>query len=127
MTKSELIEFANNLNPCQVVVCETHVGRLYILINNALLSEDGYMSFINYDKTLIYNDPYDGEDPNYTIDKIYTYKCGRGFNSIRKSIIEEIKGPFDLVWERKEPSIELTMDEIARKFGVSVKNLKIKK
>ena len=32
----------------------------------------------------------------------------------------------DLLWERKE-SKELTMQEIADKFGVDVKNLKIKK
>jgi len=32
----------------------------------------------------------------------------------------------DLLWERKEPK-ELTMQEIADKFGVDVKDLKIKK
>ena len=36
----------------------------------------------------------------------------------------ELKG--ELLWERQEP-IELTMQEIADKFGVSVENLKIKK
>jgi len=32
----------------------------------------------------------------------------------------------DVIWERKEP-IELTMDEIARKFNIPVSQLKIKK
>jgi hypothetical protein len=31
-----------------------------------------------------------------------------------------------LLWERKK-EVELTMDEIAKKFGVPVENLKIKK
>jgi hypothetical protein len=59
--------------------------------------------------------------PNSDIVKIYSPDNNRAIGSV-----DIHKGCFTLVWERSE-TIELTIDDIAKKFGVPVNTIKIKK
>lgn len=68
----------------------------------------------NYDEGLMYRDD---DDRHNDIVKIYDGGTNKDYLTMESKL---------LVWERKEP-IEITLDEIAKKFGVDVKQLKIKK
>jgi hypothetical protein len=65
---------------------------------------------------------------------VFMEKCGRFFAWASAKTIEEAEGEIEINrWfyakdiEPQPTTIELTMDEIAEKFGVNVKILKIKK
>lgn len=58
-------------------------------------------------------------DENFSIDKIYKPQFMVGLNSMLRSV-------YNCIWERPK-SVELTMEEIAEKFGINVEQLKIKK
>jgi len=68
---------------------------------------------------LSHNDDMVHDCPTLTINKVYGHTYPYQFISVDMSETY-------LLWERKEV-VELTMDEIAKKFGVPVGNLKIRK
>lgn len=77
-----------------------------------LISEDGFQPLSEYNENLTINNC-----PDITI------------NKIGLSCPSSLKGMFfnaTIIWERSK-EVELTMDEIAEKFGIDVKQLKIKK
>ena len=77
-----------------------------------LISEDGFKPLSEYNEDLTIND-----HPDVAI------------NKIGLSCPSSLKGMFfkaTIIWERPE-AVELTMDEIAEKFGIPVEQLKIKK
>lgn len=105
------------------MVIEYHCGKkaLVISVNNEVLFSDnnGFMRLKDYNDDLLVIDRHNTSDM-WDIDKIFkvTVEC---------SIDTMLNGNFlKLLWERQK-EVELTMDEIAEKFGIPVKNLKIKK
>lgn len=119
MTKKELIDKANTLEEGQVLVCCTNT-KYYILVGNTLLSENGYMPLSEYDDNL-------NTVETFTINKVYIYQCGCGYNNIISTLSElRSYSSSSLIWERPVV-VELTMDMIAKKFGIPVSQLKIKK
>jgi hypothetical protein len=105
------------------MVVEYHCGKraLVISVNDEVLFSDnnGYMRLKDYSDDLLVIDRHSDSD-KWDIDKIFqvTFGC---------SIDTMLNGSFlKLLWERQK-EVELTMDEIAEKFGIPVKNLKIKK
>jgi len=82
------------------VVCN-HVDGLYTFINN-------------FNSDLTHN-----SIKGLNIEKVYRPK-----EKIYLSTMD-IKD-CDLVWEREEPKITLTLEEIAKKFGCDVKKIRIK-
>lgn len=105
------------------MVIEYHCGKkaLVISVNDEVLFSDtnGFMRLKDYNDDLLVIDRHSTSDM-WDIDKIFkvTVEC---------SIDTMLNGCFlKLLWERQK-EVELTMDEIAEKFGIPVKNLKIKK
>lgn len=112
MTKTELIKLKSTLsdNECFIVITES--GTPWILIDNILVNDSGYnyLSSYNEDLTLMF----------CNIIKVYKSHYGNGVTAALNLKYST------LIWERSE-IVELTMDQIAEKFGVNVENLKIKK
>ena len=105
------------------MVVEYRCGKkaLVISVNDEILLSDnnGFMRLKDYTDDLLVMDRH-SESGKWDIDKIFkvTIEC---------SIDTMLNGCFlKLLWERQK-EVELTMDEIAEKFGIPVKNLKIKK
>jgi hypothetical protein len=105
------------------MVVEYHCGKkaLVISVNNKVLfsSNNGYMPLENYNDDLLVINRHDDTD-KWDIDKVFKVTLGCSIDTM-------LSGDFlKLFWERQK-EVELTMDEIAEKFGVPVENLKIKK
>lgn len=101
------------------MIVELNNGNRYLLVNDTLIGVTGQMNFSHYNENLIYNG-----DNTYNINKVYLHEnhyWGRGFNETLKSLCGAT-----LLWERPK-EVELTMQEIADKFGIPVEQLKIKK
>lgn len=105
------------------MVIEYHCGKRALVISvndNILLSDNsGFMRLKEYNDDLLVIDRHNTSDM-WDIDKIFkvTVEC---------SIDTMLNGNFlKLLWERQK-EVELTMDEIAKKFGIPVEQLKIKK
>ena len=105
------------------MVVEYHCGKraLVILVNDEVLfsNANGFMRLKDYNDDLLVINRHSTSNM-WDIDKIYrvTVEC---------CIDTMLSGDFlKLLWERPK-EIELTMDEIAEKFGIPVENLKIKK
>lgn len=92
-----------------VVLLDTSVGDILCRIN-----EGEWMNLTTHEDDLTYPSA-----PCFSIKRVYGGKCPHKF------ISEEMSDCY-LLWERDE-KVELTMDEIAEKFNIPVKNLKIKK
>ena len=102
---------------------EYHCGKraLVISVNNEVLFSDsnGYMRLEDYNDDLLVINRHDDSD-KWDIDKIFKVTMGCSIDAM-------LKGYFlKLLWERQQ-EVELTLDEIAEKFGIPVENLKIKK
>ena len=105
------------------MVVEYHCGKkaLVISVNNEVLFSDtfGYMRLKDYNDDLLVIDRHD-DSGKWDIDKVFKVTLGCSIDTM-------LSGNFlKLLWERQK-EVELTMDEIAEKFGIPVKNLKIKK
>jgi hypothetical protein len=105
------------------MVVEYHCGKkaLVISVNDEVLFSDnnGYMRLKEYNDDLLVIDRHNDSD-KWDIDKVFKVTLGCSIDTM-------LKGNFlKLLWERQK-EVELTMDEIAEKFGIPVKNLKIKK
>lgn len=105
------------------MVVEYHCGKkaLVISVNDEVLFSDtfGYMRLKDYDDDLTVIDRHD-DSGKWDIDKVFKVTLGCSIDTM-------LSGNFlKLLWERQK-EVELTMDEIAEKFGIPVKNLKIKK
>ena len=105
------------------MVVEYHCGKrgLVILVNDEVLFSNniGYMRLKDYNDDLLVIDRHNDSD-KWDIDKIFKVTLGCSIDTM-------LNGDFlKLLWERQK-EVELTMDEIAEKFGIPVKNLKIKK
>lgn len=105
----------SDLKPGMVIEYANGERRLVIEFNNklALLGDVGWDNLTNHTSDL--------EcviTKNCTINKVYKPQDIRGLSFLLK-----IEHP--CIWERK--SVELTMEEIAEKFGINVEQLKIKK
>ena len=110
-----------DLKPGMVV--EYHCGKkaLVISVNDEVLFSDtfGYMRLKDYNDDLLVIDRHD-DSGKWDIDKVFKVTMGCSIDAM-------LRGAFlKLLWERRQ-EVELTMDEIAEKFGIPVKNLKIKK
>ena len=105
------------------MVVEYHCGKkaLVISVNNEVLFSDtfGYMRLKDYNDDLLVIDRHD-DSGKWDIDKVFKVTLGCSIDTM-------LNGSFlKLLWERQK-EVELTMDEIAEKFDIPVKNLKIKK
>lgn len=105
------------------MVVEYHCGKraLVISVNDEVLfsNSNGYMRLEDYNDDLLVINRHDDTD-KWDIDKIFKVTMGCSIDAM-------LKGYFlKPLWERQN-EVELTMDEIAEKFGIPVKNLKIKK
>ena len=92
---------------------------LVISVNNEVLfsNSNGYMRLKDYDDDLLV---IDSNSNKWDIDKIFKV-------TVESSISTMLNSNFlKLLWERQK-EVELTMDEIAEKFGIPVEQLKIKK
>ena len=103
------------------MVVEYHCGKkaLVISVNNEVLFIDtnGYMPLKDYDDDLLV---INSVSDKWDIDKIFKV-------TVESSISTMLNSNFlKLLWERQK-EVELTMDEIAEKFGIPVEQLKIKK
>lgn len=106
------------------MVVEYRCGEkaLVISVNDEVLFSDnnGFMRLKDYNDDLLVIDRHNDSDDKWDIDKIFKVTLGCSINTM-------LKGCFlKPLWERQK-EVELTMDEIAEKFGIPVKNLKIKK
>ena len=108
------------------MVVETARGEKYLVMLNPdcegrdLISFDrGYMPLSKYENDLTYIN-----EPEWDIVKVYTlgtsiyYILATNANHNRKLV-------YNLIWERKENPVEMTIEEIEKKLGI--KNLKIVK
>lgn len=77
-----------------------------------LISEDGFQPLEDYNEDLTI----DNEDIN--INKI-------GFLKLKSNLRNMLRN-VDFIWERPNPVVEVTFEEIAKKFGISVEQLRIK-
>ena len=105
------------------MVVEYHCGKkaLVISVNDEVLFSDtfGYMRLKDYNDDLLVIDRHD-DSGKWDIDKVFKVTLGCSIDTM-------LSGNFlKLIWERQK-EVELTMDEIAEKFGIPVENLKIKK
>lgn len=80
-----------------------------------LISNEGCHTLATYKEDLTYL-PY-----GLCIDKVLFVKFGHLAYMLSKN------NPCVQIWERPNPVIEVTLDEIAEKFGIDIKQLKIKK
>lgn len=106
----------SDLKPGMVVEYANGVRRLVIEFNDelVLLGYMGWNTLMHYTSNL--------ECPNdkdFTINKIYQPQIILGLDTLLKTV-------HPCIWERPK-SVELTMEEIAEKFGINVEQLKIKK
>lgn len=105
-----------DLKPGMVVEYANGKRRLVIEFNNqlALLGNDnwGDLELISEDLEFLANE-------DFTINKVYNPGYMQGLNSMLES-------SHPCIWERPK-SVELTMEDIAEKFGINVEQLKIKK
>lgn len=109
MKKSDLkpgmvVEYANGKRRLVIEFCD----KLVLLGNNNW----GDLAILSEDLVCLFNE-------DFTIDKVYKPGYMSGLNSMLTS--EQL-----CIWERPK-SVELTMEEIAEKFGINVEQLKIKK
>lgn len=105
------------------MVVEYRCGKkaLVISVNDEVLFSDtfGYMRLKDYNDDLTVIDRHE-DSGKWDIDKVFKVTLGCSIDTM-------LSGNFlKLLWERQK-EVELTMDEIAEKFGIPVKNLKIKK
>lgn len=102
------------------MVVKTRNNQMYLVVDNMIISDWGYIILNSYTENLQF--------PNHEYDIMAIYDkiaCWEdGFSDGLSS------APYngELIWKRKEPKeVILTMDEIAKKFGCSVEQLRIKK
>lgn len=103
------------------VVVEYACGKraLVVLVNDELVftSRDGFMHLKEYDEDLLVI-PRNSTSHNWDIVKIYNVRFGCGFENMLK---DDLLLP---IWTRVR---EITLQEIADKFGIPVEQLRIKK
>lgn len=108
-------KFNYHIDRYEIVIVETVSENSYICIDNNMLlnmNMKGYMKVSSYDEYLCCN------DSNFNIKAIYVAIAGYpiGYKTDNST---------KLVWER--PAIkEVTLEEIAKKFGVNVCDIRIK-
>ena len=105
------------------MVVEYHCGKkaLVISVNDEVLFSDnnGFMRLKDYNDNLTVINRHD-DSGKWDIDKVFKVTMGCSIDAM-------LKGCFlEPLWERQK-EVELTMDEIAEKFGIPVEQLKIKK
>lgn len=105
----------SDLKPGMVVEYANGDRRLVIEFNNELV----LLSNCSWGNLKDYSEDLKSSGENFNIDKIYKPQFMTGLDSM-------LKGVYNCIWERPK-SIELTMEEIAEKFGINVEQLKIKK
>ena len=97
--------------------------------------EKGLIVDVNNIKIIQYVDDWDNLNASYTTDLKYSSNSNLAGYDIMEVyrilnydcvIRENLCKPENLIWKRKEVT-ELTMQEIADKFGVDVNNIKVKK
>lgn len=91
------------------MVVECRNGGRYMLVDDRLLSNDGYNFLYSYDEDLIIRNR---EVKEYDIMKVYAK-----INNL------DLESANDILWERLEVK-EITMSEIEEKFGCKIKIVK---
>lgn len=91
------------------MVVECRNGERYMVVDDRLLSNDGYNYLYSYDEDLIIKNR---EVKEYDIMKVYA-----------KINILDLESANDILWKRLEVK-EITMSEIEEKFGCKVKIVK---
>lgn len=91
------------------MVVECRNGGRYMVVDDRLLSNDGFNFLYSYDEDLIIKNR---EVKEYDIMKVYA-----------KITILDLESANDILWERLEVK-EITMSEIEEKFGCKVKIVK---
>lgn len=114
--KEKLFKFVEDYE-CNYIVVEFKNNDVAVVVNGKFIYKNKGFDIINE----CYDDNLDPINPSFT-DKITKIYCGQGYGSTSKFDFNRDK----LLWERNQV-VELTMDQIAEKFGINVKNLKIKK
>lgn len=114
------------------MVLETRRGSIYLVMNNYTsyvypsiwkclypdkeIQEVDYLGPIAYNKDLTHFSSHDFD----------IVKVGRPIDP-KWALNLPTPETHQLLWEREEPSVELTLEDIAKKFGVDVKCIKIVK
>ena len=105
------------------MVVEYHCGKraLVISVNNKVLfsNNNGYMRLENYNDDLLVVNRHE-DSGKWDIDKVFDVTFGCSIDTMLNDSL------LRLLWERQK-EVELTMQEIADKFGIPVEQLKIKK
>lgn len=115
MNKSELIKTYKSLNRGEALILVTEFENYMMISESTLVNNNGFMELSDYNNDLtIYNE-------DFSINKIYKCCLTAGFDYVVNNLY-----CYKLIWERPQ-FIELTMDQIANKFGIDVNQLKIKK
>lgn len=104
--------FVETANKNIFIVIEDEIGLL-------LSSTDFWIGISKYDSNLI-----NSTSNENTINKIIKPRLGY---SMKTYMTDLAAVSYNVIWERPKEIVELTMDEIADKFGISVEQLKIKK
>ena len=119
----DFMEFTkDDLKIGYVVQFENGAYAMFVntLIGLVFITQDGvFVKLTDYKGDLTTFSNTDIEE-SYSIVKVF------GFSRLTMATLNITPYDRELLWERKEPK-ELTMQEIADKFGVDVKDLKIKK
>ncbi len=105
----------SDLKPGMVIEYANGERRLVIEFNDELFFLGNY----GWGRLKDYPEDLENFNRNFSIDKIYKPRFMTGLDSMLKDV-------YNCIWERPK-SVELTMEEIAEKFGIDVEQLKIKK
>jgi len=107
----------SDIKPGMVIECRNH--NKYLIVRETVGAN--YTSWIDLDNCdlLLFN----SYSSNYDIMRVYNIDKNKFKGSLSEVFNEEC---LILLWERKE-EIELTLEDIAKKFGIEVEQIRIKK
>lgn len=95
------------------MVVKTRNGKLYMVIDEMLVSMSGYFYFSNYN-----------EDMTEVSGKYAIFDIVEVYDECFTIDLEKYVKSYNPIWRRKEEPIEVTMTDIEEKFGHPVKIVK---
>lgn len=114
----------DDLKDWMIVETAEHSVFLVDKTHGYLIHNNGHMSLSSYTDDLKHPD-----SPHYSIVKVYEPKRGLEFflklylDGTNKASFRKIEEDLNLIWERYEEPVEMTIAEIEEKLGI--KNLKV--
>lgn len=104
------------------MVVKLNNNQYYLVVDNVLVGIDGQILLKDYNDNLEF---VCSSRCDYDLNKVYQKK----YRTWRRGFNVELSNNLELIWERKErkETQEYTMQEIADKLGIPVRQLRIKK